>query len=293
LDLATKVQIIVAVASGATALATVYLAYVTSRLARSTKEMAEANRQMVEANRELVATNRATLEEIRHEREERARPRVIVYVDYDRLPMLYLVVSNVGGSAASEVSFKFTPHLVRPSIEHYGEGWIRPGEGEVDLTEELNMFSRARRYGLELLPAGAKIALWWGHAEDVARQFRDKGVGAQRVEVEVFYSSLTNEEYPRPDKRYRGDFILDPVDVWRANKTAVSLGPPSLGWIVDPIVKAAEKITRAIDATGHVKIKTTADLERERAARRQEFQGLRRSPDDAPKEDESRREDPQ
>ncbi len=293
MDLATKVQIIVAVASGATALATVYLAYVTSRLARSTKEMAEANRQMVEANRELVATNRATLEEIRHEREERARPRVIVYVDYDRLPMLYLVVSNVGGSAASEVSFKFSPHLVRPSIEHYGEGWIRPGEGEVDLTEELNMFSRARRYGLELLPAGAKIALWWGHAEDVARQFRDKGVGAQRVEVEVFYSSLTNEEYPRPDKRYRGDFILDPVDVWRANKTAVSLGPPSLGWIVDPIVKAAEKITRAIDATGHVKIKTTADLKRESAARRQEFQGLRRSPDDAPKEDESRREDPQ
>jgi hypothetical protein len=293
LDLATKVQIIAAVAGGVTALATLGLAYVTFRLARSTKEMADANRQMVEGNRELVATNRATLEEIRHEREERARPRVIVYVDYDRLPMLYLVVSNVGGSAASEVSFKFTPHLVRPSIEHYGEGWIRPGEGEVDLTEELNMFSRARRYGLELLPAGAKIALWWGHAEDVARQFRDKGVGAQRVEVEVFYSSLTNEEYPRPDKRYRGDFILDPVDVWRANKTAVSLGPPSLGWIVDPIVKAAEKITRAIDATGHVKIKTTADLERERAARRQEFQGLRRSPDDAPKEDESRREDPQ
>ncbi len=293
MDLATKVQIIVAVASGITALATLGLAYVTFRLARSTKEMVEANREMVEANRGMVAINEATLEEIRHEREERERPRVIVYVDYDSLPMLYLVISNVGGSAASEVSFEFRPQLVRPEIELYGEDFIRPGEGEFNLIQELNMFSRAHRYGLVLLPAGTKISLWWGHAEDIAMQFRDKGFAAQRVEVEVFYSSLTNEEYPRPDKRYREDFVLDPVDVWRANKPAVSLGPPPLGRIVNPIVKVAERIIQAIDATGHVKIKTAADLKRERAARHRQLQDLMRPPEKAPKDEEDRPEDPQ
>lgn len=293
MDLATTVQIIVAVASGVTALATLGLAYVTFRLARSTKEMADANRQMVEANREMATINRATLEEIQHEREERERPRVIVYVDYDRLPMLYLVVRNVGSSTASEVSFEFNPHLARPQIEHYGEDSIRRGKGEFDLIKELNIFSRAQRYGLKLLPAGVKISLWWGHAEDIARQFRDKNIAAQRVEVEVFYNSLTNEEYPRLDKHYRENFILDPVDVWRANKPVVSLGPPRLGWIVNPIIKAAERITRAIDETGHVKIKTTADLNRERAARQQEIQDLLRPSEAAPQEHEDRREDTQ
>lgn len=261
------------------ALGTLILAGATAYLAKKTGDMSEQNREMVEETRRMVEINNATLEEIRTEREDRERPRIIVYVDYDQLPMLYVVIHNVGGSAAGRGSFRFSPHLVRPQIVQYGEDFFRRGKGEVDLNNELNMFTAG--YGIKLLPAGAKISLWWGHAEDIARQFYDKGTAAQRVEVEVYYHSLTKDEYPRADRQYREDFVLDPVDVWRANKPAVIMRPPSLNRIVNPIIKAAESITKAIDATGYLKIKTTADVEREHEAREKRWK----------QEHENRRED--
>lgn len=251
-----KVQIAVAVASVITALATLGLAYVTLRLARETRTMADTNREMVEANREMVGINKATLEEIKTEREGRERPRVIVYVDYDQLPMLYLVVENAGGSTAARVSFLFKGSgRLRPAMKRYDVEAF-------DLTQELRMFKGG--YGIRLLPAGEKLSIWWGHAEDVARTFRYNDPG---LEVEVYYSSLTTEPHPIKDRDYRETFFLNPVDVWTANQTALGLRPPSLNRLVYPIIKAAERITKAIDTHGFVKTKTVADVQHDRAAR--------------------------
>jgi hypothetical protein len=88
------------------------------------------------------------------------------------------------------------------------------------------------------------------------------------VEVEVYYHSLTREQYPKRDKDYREDFVLDPVDVWHANQAAVRLSP-SLNWVVRPIIRAAEKIDQAIDGRGYMKIKTATERKRERNVERQ------------------------
>jgi hypothetical protein len=124
-----SLEIALVVGTAVTALGTLALAAATTYLAKKTSDMSDQNR-------ELVNINNATLEEIRTEREERERPRVIVYVDYDHLPLLYLVIRNVGGSAAGRVTFRFVPDLVRPAMEGYGEE-------EVRLTNELNMFQGA------------------------------------------------------------------------------------------------------------------------------------------------------
>ncbi len=241
--------------------ATVYLAKKTGDMSEQNRELVAANREMVEENRRMVEINNATLDEIRTERKARERPRVIVYVDYDRLPMLYLVIRNVGGSAAAQVTFNFSPGLIRPE-------WEGSRQKKIDLADELNILREG--YGIKLLPAGAKISLWWGDAEDIAQQFRYLPAAAQRVEVEVHYFSLTKEQYPRRDEYYREDFILDPVDVWQANQTAVYLRP-SLNEMVHPVIRVAEKIAKVIDGYGYFKIKTPADVKREHEARLQEL----------------------
>lgn len=256
------VQIIVVIASGVTALATLGLAYVTFRLARSTMEMADANRRMVEANREMVAINRSTLEEIEAEREERERPRVIVYVDYEHLPMLYVVVENVGGSSAGRVRLMFSPGLVRPKMQGYGVE-------EFELDGEVQLLMGKSNYGMDVLPAGSKVSLWWGHAEAIAQHYgRRSDFKYVSVTAEAHYYSLTKETYPTRDKYYREEFTLDPSDVWRANQPEVGLRPSSLNRIVDPIIRAAEKIANAIDSRGFVKVKSASAVEHENDVRR-------------------------
>ncbi len=275
MDLASWVQIIVASASGVTALATLGLAYVTFRLARSTKEIADDNRRLVKANREMVGINRATLNEIEAEREERERPRVIVYVDYDHLPMLFVAVENVGGSSAGRVRLMFEPALVRPKMEGYGVE-------EFELDGEVRLLMGKRGHGMDVLPAGSKVSLWWGHAEAVARhyvRFEDRHGG---VTAKAHYYSLTKETNPSRDKYYREEFALDASDVWRANRPAVGLSPPSLNRMVDPIIRAAEKIAKAIDSHGFVKAKTLAEVKHENETRRKALRLP--TPPEAPRE---------
>lgn len=243
-----------------------------------TKEMVAANQRIVETNQRMVDINNSTLEEIRVEREARERPHVIVYVDYDHLPMLYIVVENVGGSTAARVSFIFRGGLIRPAMERYEEE-------PFDLPRELRMFQGG--YGLRLLPAGEKLSLWWGHAEAVVQGFRYNDPG---VEVEIHYSSLTKEKYPREDKDYRDEFILNPVDVWKANRTAVRLRP-SLNEIVFPLIQIAEKIGKAVDGYGNVKIKTATERAREQAARTRELRRMLKRSAEARKETEAASED--
>ncbi len=271
----------IAIATVVTAIGTLILAAVTAYLAWQTRDMASQNREMVAANREMLHVNTATLEEIRSEREERERPRVIVYVDYEHLPMLYIVVENVGGSSAARVRFSFRSSgsaLTRSVKSRYGDE-------QFNLLQELRMFKGG--YGIRLLPAGEKLSIWWGHAGDVVQHFRYNDPG---IEVAVYYSSRTKEDYPVEDKDYREDFILNPVDVWKANRTAITLRP-SLHEIVYPLIQAAEKIGKAVDGYGNVKIKTATERAREQAARRRELRRMLKRGAEAYRGTEASRED--
>ncbi len=188
------------IATWGTAIGTLVLAGVTAYLAWQTKKTADQNRNMVE--------------EVRKEREERERPRVLVYVDYGRLPTLYLVIHNVGGSPASQVSFMSRPRLISPRLEDPEDR----EEKKVDLLQKANEFGSGG--GIKVLPPGAKISLWWGDASDLAKHYEVHPGQDLPFEGKVSYRSLTKERYPREDKLYEDIFVLNPFAVWYLNRPA-------------------------------------------------------------------------
>lgn len=187
----------IAVATVATGIGTLVLAGVTAYLAWQTRNMANHNRDMVT--------------EVRTEREERQRPRVLVYVDYDQLPMLYLVIHNVGGSPAAQVTFESRPPVGRPRTE----GNYR--DMEVDLLHEVNKFGPGA--GIKVLPAGAKISVLWGTAEELAQLYKSLPRNDLPFEGFVSYRTLSKEGWPLAgDESYRDYFTLNPFAVWRLNR---------------------------------------------------------------------------
>ncbi len=184
------------IATWGTAGGTLFLAAVTAILAWQTKNIADQNRKMVE--------------EVRNEREERERPRVLVYVDYGQLPMLYLVIHNVGGSPAAQVTFTSRPALMQVRTEG--------GEAEeADLLHEVNS-KFGPGPGIKVLPPGAKISLWWGRADALAEHYKSSPGGDQPFEGRVRYRSLTTEGTPSEDERYDDVFSLNPFVVGRLNR---------------------------------------------------------------------------
>ncbi len=231
-----------AVATAVSAAGTLVLAFLTFRYVEATKEMARSNAQMVEEARESREAqdraNRDTLEMMRSEREARERPRVRVDIDYDNQPFLYVVVRNLGGGPATSVRFKFSPELVTPL-----------GDGSVDyLSSGLRIF----RKGIDFLPAGAEIPIRWGVSRFIVGYFYEKKIDRHGTRVEVSYRSLDGQNY---EER----LVLNPVDM----ENAMSQRQPNLGQLIDPVVRAAEKIEKAIDHKGYVRTKSATERTRE------------------------------
>lgn len=229
-----------------TAIATVVLAGATTYLALKTRDAAEANQKTVEHSREMVEVNRATLEEMRAGREARERPHIRVEIDYDHLPWLYVVVRNVGGGPAASVRFAFTPDLITPANA------APRGEGAAYLSRELPMFSQ----GIDFLPAGAERSVWWGSGELIVDWFYEQNIERHGILVEIFYQGLDGE------KPYQERMTLNPAAVWQAMR----FRPLHLSRLVNPVIKAAEKIDKAISHDGYVKIKTATERKHELSA---------------------------
>jgi len=260
LDLATKVQIVSAVATAVSAIATVVLAYLTYNAVQATRDMATRNREMVEEargtresqerangallkeNRGMVEANREMVAEMKADREARERPYVRVDVDYGHLPMLYVVVRNAGGGPAEDLRFDFVPGFVTPEYA------TPAGEGATHLDAELPLFA----HGTDFLPAGEEIPVWWGAQELVVRYLYEQGIERRGVLVRVTYRSSEGGFY-------EDEFFLNPA----AMELATRFLPRDPGEMVGPVVKAAEKINKAIDADGYVRIKTAGERRRE------------------------------
>lgn len=247
MDLVTGVQIAAAVAAGLSALGTLVLAYLTFRYVLATRDMAGSNEQMVKEARESREAqdraNRETIEELRAEREARERPRVRVDIDYDHQPWLYVVVRNLGGGPATRVRFVFTPELVTPAKASPAH------EGTILLSQTLPMFSR----GIDFLPAGAERPVWWGASELIVDHFYEKNMNRHGIHVEVFYQSVDGQ------KDYEDRMVINPVDM----EDVLRFHPTDLGQLVAPLTRATEKIEKAIDHLGYVKVKTATERERE------------------------------
>lgn len=266
------VQAVSAAATALSAAGTIVLAFLTFRSVRATRGIAQSNEQMVKESRESreaqERANHETIEELRAEREARERPRVRVDIDYDHRPWLYVVVRNFGGGPATRVRFSFTPELVTPASASPAS------QGTILLSQRLRMFSR----GIDFLPAGAEIPVWWGASELIINHFYEKKMDRHGIRVEIFYQSDDGQNY---EERV----IINPVDM----EEVLRFHPPNLSQLVGPLTKAAERIEKAIDNQGFVKIKTATERERELRERLDRMTG--ESAQEAAREAERQREE--
>lgn len=202
---------------------------------------------MVEENQRMVEVNRQTLEEMKAGREAQERPFVVIEIDYEHPPMLYVLIRNLGRGPALSVTFTFLPELVTPeaAMPHGSDGL------EGLSSHWLPMFTK----GIDLLPQGARISLWWGAEHFIVKHFYEENLERSGIQVKIFYESLDGT-------RYSEEANLNPTGM----EPALMFQPPSLSRLVNPVVEAAKKIDKAIDMHGYLKVKTATERKFEEKA---------------------------
>jgi hypothetical protein len=92
-----------------------------------------------------------------------------------------------------------------------------------------------------------------GFGELIVEEFYKKNLERHGIRVEVFYQSLDGQ------KHYQERMSLNPAEAWRAMR----IRPLHLSRLVNPVIKAAEKVNKAIDSHGYLKTKTFSERQRE------------------------------
>ena len=123
----------------------------------------------------IIRGNRQTLREMRRERLSGGRPQVIVEMNLLSLPMVELVVRNVSGGAARDITFDISDVIVDSS-----------GFALSDL--------RYLREGIPFLGPGERITCLWDHLDRLVTYFEEKGLN-EGIAVGVSYTDLTGEAY--------------------------------------------------------------------------------------------------
>ncbi len=123
----------------------------------------------------LIKGNRETLREMREQRISGGRPQVIIQARYDRLPMVDLVVRNLGWGAAKDIAFAFS----------------EPIEDSTDfIVSELPYFQE----GMSFLGPGEEIACAWDNLDNLTASLREKG-HKRGIVATVRYEDLAGESY--------------------------------------------------------------------------------------------------
>jgi hypothetical protein len=140
----------------------------------------------------FVKIYRATLEEMRAARVAGGRPQVIVEAGYDRLPLVDVVVRNVGGGTAKDIEFDFSCPMVNST------GFV---------LSDLNYF----KIGMSLLGAGEEVRSLWDTFNDLVPVLREKGL-EEGITVRVRYRDLAGEDYEDEwtinPLRYEGETLV-------------------------------------------------------------------------------------
>jgi hypothetical protein len=123
----------------------------------------------------MVKGNRQTLREMREERLSGGRPQVIIEASLLNLPIVELVVRNVSGGAAKDITFDFS-------------GPIEDSSGFVlsDL--------RYLKEGIPFLGPDEKIRCLWDHIDLLTPYLRNKEL-YEGIAAKVSYKDLAGETY--------------------------------------------------------------------------------------------------
>ena len=123
----------------------------------------------------LVKLQKYTIDETKEQRISGGRPQVIVEADYRRSPEIDLVVRNVGGGPAKNISFDFSAN-------------IKSSTGFV-LTDLFYL-----RDGMDFLGPGGEIRCLWDDMQSLEEVLIDEGLN-DGIRVYTHYEGMNGDTY--------------------------------------------------------------------------------------------------
>src|SRR5947209_9878605 len=126
-------------------------------------------------NNQLLEHNREMLSEMRASRTARGRPQVVVEAGYAHLPMVDIVVRNVGGGAAKDIEFEFSSPIVRST------GFT---------LSDLSYFEQ----GMNFLDSGEEVRSLWDEFNELCSTLREQGA-EEGITATVRYRDLAGGTY--------------------------------------------------------------------------------------------------
>jgi hypothetical protein len=123
----------------------------------------------------LVKLQKYTIDETKEQRISGGRPQIIVEADYRRSPEIDLVVRNVGGGPAKNISFDFSAN-------------IKSSTGFV-LTDLFYL-----RDGMDFLAPGGEIRCLWDDMASLEEVLKDEGLN-DGIRVYTHYEGMNGDTY--------------------------------------------------------------------------------------------------
>jgi hypothetical protein len=154
-----------------------------------------------------------TLYEMRASRSAEGRPQVLFEADYTRIPLIDIVVRNVGGGTAKDLRFDFSALIESPT------GFVLSERGYFQA-------------GITFLGSGEEVRSFWGTFNDLLELLREKGLD-EGITVTVKYQDLGGESYE---------------DRWTINPLHYE-GEPLVGRYkgINDLVEVVEKISTDVE----------------------------------------------
>lgn len=167
----------------------------------------------VKQNRQTLEQNQKMLTEMQASRTARGRPQVVVEAGYDHLPMVDLIVRNVGGGAAQDIEFDFSAPILRST-----------GYNLCELSY--------LKEGMNFLESGEEVRSLWDSFNELASTLREQGLQSG-VTVTVRCRDLAGGNYE--DK-----WIINPL-LYEEETTGVG-GLKSMSDLVVAVEKLSEHL---------------------------------------------------
>lgn len=160
----------------------------------------------------LVRLTRKSVEEMRAQRLAGGRPMVIVDDNYNNLPEIDIVIRNMVGGPAKEITFEFSAPIESSS------GYC---------ITDLPIFKN----GLAFLSPNTEIGVYWDHLDSLLPHLREKGL-EEGIRVTTRYKDLAGYSYET-------EWKLNPF-IYEHRRYVQHRG---IGDLVDVVAKAVEKLS--------------------------------------------------
>jgi hypothetical protein len=160
----------------------------------------------------MVRVSRRSVEEMQAQRLAGGRPMVIVTDNYQNLPEIDIVVRNMIGGPAKDITFEFSAPIESSS------GYV---------ITDIPMFKN----GLDFLAPNGEIGVYWDHLDSLLPYLKEKGL-EEGISVTTRYEDLAGYSYET-------EWHLNPF-IYEHRRY---IQHRDIGDLVDVVQQAVEKLT--------------------------------------------------